>query len=403
MNHIQVQSNNSIVILHLSDLHFDGDEGDQRANERSRVFGLLLDKMKSLSDEWRPTVVCITGDIAYQNKQSGYSKAAEWVKKLLHELTIEKEGVFVCPGNHDVDRKQASFLVRPHEVEEADRVLRLPIANHFKSLFNRYEEFCKALTLFPYDFNDLQEYIVGSREYKNINFVCNNSCWCSMDNQEEHSLWLGQNFIKSLNLPLISSLENQITISLMHHPKEYYHYKEINTRDNRIATLDYLASRSHIILTGHTHGSPSKPDILKDNAIIFYGGCYESDRYHNSCSLIRLWPEELYIDFRQYEWDGGKSSWSIFHEEPNYKLRIKETLDRRYYQNTKRIQQEIGAKTEREIEEILKTINDHVTVYDYTKAINFYEENRNMLDAHKDKYKELIKQIEMVISEAKNE
>ena len=408
MNQTLTQSNGPVVILHLSDLHFDGNEGHQGSIGRSSVFDALMNEIKSLEKDWSPSVVCISGDIAYQNKQSGYEEAIEWLKKLLLELSIEREGVFVCPGNHDVDREKASFLVRPHDVGEADRVLRLPIPDHYKSLFVRYEEFCKALRLLPYDFNDSQEYFVGSREYKNINFVCNNSCWCSMDEEDENSLWLGQNFIKSLKLPLILNLDNQITISLMHHPKESYHVNERITRDQRIATLDYLASISHIILTGHTHGSPRKPDILHDNAIIFSGGCYESERYQNSYSLIRLWPERLYLDIKQYEWDVVRSSWSVFYEESNYKLRIKETLERRDYQFTEKIKQEVEAKTEREcsqteIEEIYNVIRHHVDSLDYSEAIKVYEDKRDILDSSKDKYKDLVMKIEILIAEAKDE
>lgn len=408
MNHILTRSNNSIVILHLSDLHFHGNESCQNSIDRRGVFDALINEMKSLDEGWRPNVVCITGDITYQNEPTGYEEAIKWLNKLLQQLSIEKEGVFVCPGNHDVDQEKSSFLVRPKDADEADRVLRLPIADHYKLLFLRYEEFCKTLPLHPYDFNGTQEFVIGSRIYKDTKFVCNNSCWCSMDKKDKGSLWLGQNFIKSLDLPLISSPTFPITIALLHHPREYYNESEINRYDNREATVDYVASRCHIILTGHAHGRPRKPDIICGNAIMFSGGCYVSDRYHNSCSIIRLWPEKLCIDYRQYEWDGGQSNWSIFFEDFNYKLRIKEKQDSRDYKFSKGIQQEIEAKperewSEREIEEIYNIIYSHVTSLDYTKAINVYEENLNVLDAHKDKYKESIRQIEILISEAKNE
>ena len=59
--------------------------------------------------------------------------------------------------------------------------------------------------------------------------------------------------------------------------------------------------------------------------------------------------------------------------------------------------------SQREIEVIHSSIFSHVTSYEYTKAINEYENNRKVLDAHKDKYKELIVQIEELILEARNE
>ncbi|GAX60671.1 Ser/Thr phosphatase family protein [Candidatus Scalindua japonica] len=407
MNQTLTQSENSIVILHLSDLHFDGNDNCQDSIDRQGVFGTLIDEIKSLDEEWRPNIVCITGDVAYQNKQSGYEASIEWLNTLLHELAIEKEGVFFCPGNHDVNRVKASFLVRPDKVKDADRILSLPIADHFKSLFARYEEFCKTLSLPAYCFNGSQEYIVGKRSYKDINFVCNNSCWCSMDEDDKGSLWLGLNFIKSLGLPEISNPRFPITIALFHHPKEYYNESETNRYGNRESTIDYLSSRCHIILTGHTHGRPRKPDIIHDNAIKFSGGCYISDQYRNSCSLIRLWPERMCIDYRQYEWDGGQSRWTKFYEELDYKLRIIEKFKNPDYQPAREVQQGIEAEAEREhslkeIEEIHKTIFDHITSLDNTKAIDHYEKNLNVIDAHRDKYKETIKQIELLILEAKD-
>ena len=78
------------------------------------------------------------------------------------------------------------------------------------------------------------------------------------------------------------------------------------------------------------------------------------------------------------------------------------------YQLVLDLKQEMKAKTnrecsQREIEGIYSSIYNHVTSLDYAKAIKAYEDNRDMLDFHKDKYKELIEQIEILISEAKNE
>ncbi len=404
MNQTLTLSNSPVVILHLSDLHFDGDEDGQSASERKVVFGALIEEIKALDDEWRPTVVCITGDMACENKQSGYTEAAEWLETLLQELSIEKEGLFVCPGNHDVDQGQASFLVRPHNPVEADRVLRLPIADHDRSLFDRYIDFCQKLELHPYSFNGTQEFIIGSRSYKDTNFVCNNSCWCSMDGDDKGSLWLGQQFIRSLELPLISSPEFPITIALMHHPKEYYKEDEIYSFAERASTIDYLASRCHIILTGHVHGRPRHIDTIHD-AIIFYGGCYSSRQHCNSYSLIQLWPDELSISYRQYEWNGRLSSWDMVSDEYK-KLCIKEKYDNA--ELARKVQQDSKPKIQRqysreEIEKIYNDIHRYVNSLDFPEAIKVYEDKRDVLAFHKDKYEDLIMKIEILFDEAKDE
>lgn len=397
-----------VVILHLSDLHFNGTEDIHATIERENVFSSLVNVIKDCDDEWRPTIICITGDVASRNQQSGYDKAAEWVNVLLDEFKIERKSVFVCPGNHDVDQGKASSLVRPHDANEADRVLRLPIAEHYKTLFYKYENFCNNMQFLPYIINDEQEYIFGKREYEGVNYVCINSCWCSMDNDDKDKLWIGQNFIKTLRLPKIEDVDLPVTISLLHHPRDFYHEKERYQHGKRESTFAYLADRSHIILTGHVHSRPMKPDIFCDNAIVFSGGCYVSGEYYNSFSLIRLWPDRLCLDYKQFEWDAGQDKWTIFRSDVNYKLRIKEKHDSQEYKILKQIEKEKLAtaeteKTEEDLKKILDIIFKHVSSIDYSKAILVYQENKSVIESYKDIYPDIVEKIEILISEAKNE
>ena len=84
-----------------------------------------------------------------------------------------------------------------------------------------------------------------------------------------------------------------------------------------------------------------------------------------------------------------------------------EKLSTQEIQLAREIQHDENTKTksecsQREIEEIYNSIYNHVTSLDYTKAINYYANNRDLLDANKVKHKELIKQIEILISEAED-
>jgi predicted MPP superfamily phosphohydrolase len=402
MNNTIIKQNSApIVMLHLSDLHFGCDESEQAVIDRNAVFDLLVDEMENLEEDWKPKIVCITGDVTYKNNQSGYENFSVWLSKLLKKLDIEKEGVFICPGNHEVCRDKASKLIRPKDSDEADRVLSVPIPDHYTSLFSKYENFCKSLDLVPYNFNSANDFLVGKREYMGINFICNNSCWCSMDNNDKNFLWLGKNFLKTLKLPLITNYEPPITIALTHHPWEYYHEHETNGYGKRLAAFDYLANRCHILLTGHVHARQRKTDVKCDNAIVFAGGCYISDKYENSCSLIRIWPSKFSMDFRQYEWDGGKGSWSIFDKEDNYYLRVKEKENRRKHELEKVVQPVVDL--ERELKLLLNDIKEHVNSLDNAKAMELYNDQQELIRENKDEFPELIEQIEMLILEAKNE
>lgn len=64
-------SDTPTIILHLSDLHFNGNEDICDGIDRENIFDSLITKIQGLGDAWKPNVVCITGDIASYNKQEG--------------------------------------------------------------------------------------------------------------------------------------------------------------------------------------------------------------------------------------------------------------------------------------------------------------------------------------------
>ena len=53
-----------------------------------------------------------TGDIAFQGKKEEYDIAAKYLTRLMQELDLPPERLFIVPGNHDVNRK----LYRPSDL-----------------------------------------------------------------------------------------------------------------------------------------------------------------------------------------------------------------------------------------------------------------------------------------------
>lgn len=49
------------VILHISDLHFSSNEKKKR--EKENIMNSLIDVLKQLETEWKPNVICVSGDI----------------------------------------------------------------------------------------------------------------------------------------------------------------------------------------------------------------------------------------------------------------------------------------------------------------------------------------------------
>ena len=119
------------VILHLSDLHFRQNDDLQDNTQRNNVLNELVSVVYSQNQEWRPTIICISGDIGFTGCSSDYVAAAKWLRQLLQMLSLGPDRIVVCPGNHDVDRKNLlANKHRPQTAEIADAELSIPIAEH---------------------------------------------------------------------------------------------------------------------------------------------------------------------------------------------------------------------------------------------------------------------------------
>jgi calcineurin-like phosphoesterase family protein len=310
------------VILHLSDLHFGYDKNEQKKADREIVLKELIDVLSQQESDWKPTIVCISGDIAWKAKNSDYKAAEEWINKLLHTLDIELNNVIISPGNHDVNQDKV-YIAHTKDPKKADNTLRVPVAGFFKDHFREYIKFYKKTGIPPLSFGNSPSYLVGYRIVKGVRFISCNSAWFSQNDEDEGKLWLGLNFLQYLyskdQLPVTNVIEGGlVTIALFHHPSRCLNENETNRFYNRTATLDYLAERCHLILTGHSHGCLRKADTIHQQAYIVGGGAtYSGKDYRNNFKLIKVSENGFF--YKSYEWDPQKSSkgW-ISDGEPEY-------------------------------------------------------------------------------------
>ena len=282
------------TILHLSDIHFglDGKSSQDLAN-RNVCLNSLLDELKKLESSWKPTIICVTGDIGWSGAESDYAAAKEWLDKVLASCGLSYDALVVCAGNHDSIRSVAKRIPRPKSTKEADEVLAVPIAPHFEGPFASFISFCQTAKIPALKLGDSESYLVGERIVNDVHFVVMNSAWFCKGDDDRGELWLGyphMMFMESHGQMLVEpSQDNRMTISLAHHPHEWYNENEIHTYSRRPNVMDYLANRCHLVLTGHTHGEIREPDRIADHALHFTGGAsYAGASHFNSFRLIRL-------------------------------------------------------------------------------------------------------------------
>ena len=166
------------VIMHLSDLHFGSSQAPQDADVRLLALRSLTETVCAVDACWRPTCICISGDIGYRGKASAYKEAQAWLHELLSALGLGPESLIACPGNHDMDRDVAAANPRAGSPEEADNaLLDAPRCQSWVGAFGKYGEFCRAMGILPAAYGEDASHLVGVRELQGIRFVILNSAW----------------------------------------------------------------------------------------------------------------------------------------------------------------------------------------------------------------------------------
>lgn len=242
-----------IRILHLTDFHF--------SNEKKAIpnQNRLIDAMiKSLEQEKNNIdFLFFTGDLVNSGKDL---KDFEEANKILitevqNLLNINKDDVFICPGNHDVNRGQElddikdsiNKLKNDKELDEYvlkqdGRSLKASLAN-----FNNYLKFQKEFYKNDEDILD-PLFTVHKRQKRDlpISITTINSAWRAIDsNTDSGNLLYPSHYLKSA-FEIIKK-DNALNILLLHHPLSDFKYWNQQTLED-IIFKDY-----HLMFSGHTH------------------------------------------------------------------------------------------------------------------------------------------------------
>ena len=115
---VEVMVPSDVSWLHVSDFHVGMDEYAQR-----NIFKYILGEVDaSKRSGTTPDFVFISGDLAYSGKREQFALLNDgFIVPLVTSLGDEYlEKVFIVPGNHDVDRRQARAVRRYDVLEESE-------------------------------------------------------------------------------------------------------------------------------------------------------------------------------------------------------------------------------------------------------------------------------------------
>lgn len=306
-----------MVVLHLSDLHFGYEKNDTAKAQREIALAGVIETVATVDAAWRPSVVCISGDLAWRGHLTDYEEVEKWVSQLLGTLGLTWADIIACVGNHDLDRDHAKYLARPSASGEADALFEVPMNPTLCGPFASFAAFCERVGICPLTIGETSSWLFGTITKGPLRFIVLNSAWFSRDDHDHERLWLG--------LPLLDVLATKgqfaksptkrnydtIDIALFHHPPEDLHPSERNAEHSRADTYNYLGERVDIILTGHQHQSRLLEPLRRGNGAQHFeaGATYASIGYKNSFRLMRLDSAARTVEVLGFSFDPASREW----------------------------------------------------------------------------------------------
>jgi hypothetical protein len=300
------------ILLHLSDLHFGADHTAAHVNDRDLCLQKLLDTLGSLESDWRPSILAITGDLGWAGKDDDYDKARTWLSQVSSRTNIPPQAFVLSPGNHDLVRSIASTMPRPDEIQEANNVFANGIPPYRLEPFAAYTRFCISLGVPPLVFGGKQCSVFGATTIGDLRFVVVNTAWFSKDDKDRLNLRIGMPLVKQLERDgaLITQGEldsRPLTVALLHHPAQWLHDEETRGSPSPDeGSYLYIASRCHLVLSGHTHEGALPHGRAKGGTIeISCGATFKAAGHPNQFQLIRFKTDR--IEYRQFVYEKESS------------------------------------------------------------------------------------------------
>lgn len=262
----------SIRLIHLSDIHFSRDAGVGFNPDATLRSDIINDARSALERLGGPAdAIVVSGDVAYSGQKGEYDEVAKWLDELCSQVGCREEAVYVCPGNHDVNRNVLRDNILLTDAQKAVR--EAPEASRNQELMKRLtDQSAQSLFFAPLsEFNEFAgryecSYFADAQSYAWTNdlklgdgsvlrLLGLNSVLLSGLNDQLGTLFLGANAYSIPSQPGIEYL------TICHHPPNWL----LDQKDFDAA----LSSRARVQLFGHEH--QQRIVLARDYVRVFAG------------------------------------------------------------------------------------------------------------------------------------
>ncbi len=278
--------------VHISDLHFGQAKYGKDQLQEEIVIDRLIEDLKECREVFNDLIpyVFITGDVAFSAQSHEYKKATKFISQL-EKIGLDKNKIYIVPGNHDVDRKTfVKKRTKNSRIDDTYSSLRktpAKIDNHlveaktaFKNdIWFKLNQYCSFIKTKSFQEITHQKVFWSENKADNLCFVGLNSTLLSYDDTDSPTnLALGKQQIKNA---LSDENKDKLLVVLQHHPPDWLLV-------DKQTFLNVIGDRPHLILCGHTHSQQVtiNLDLGQKEYITFNAGsAYEKEG--ESHKLIR--------------------------------------------------------------------------------------------------------------------
>jgi len=273
---------NELIWLHISDIHFHP-KVDWRDNIARRELICFLKESFENKKLPKPNLIFCTGDIAFGetrnfSMEQQYSSAIEFFDELLRCCSLNRDRLFMVPGNHDVDRSeilgdQQSRLIemaknsREHVNEINSRFSQ--VGKDHKLAMERLQKYGKFVKEYRADlFNEKHHAFAKKIDINGwkVGVGGFNSAWSCSGPEDDRHVWLGAEW--QFNFMASELGDSDIKIGLIHHPFDWLDEAEQHFSERR------ASKEFHFFLHGHTHTAWVRPS---ENCIQIAAGAVGAD------------------------------------------------------------------------------------------------------------------------------
>jgi len=291
-----------IGIIHLTDLHLTD------KTEISKKINSLIQAIENEFSIITKRYLVITGDIANQGKSKEYKNAIKILRNIKDKLNITK--IILVPGNHDCNfdndnqiRRNIIKNIGYDSIGDDGSVIEgaIKIQNEFWEFYSEFNELPN---------NRLAYELVENFDDLRLSFKCFNTAWMYSIKEKVGELFFPVKLVKNQNdnLLIAEDNKNEISISVFHHPVDWFSPNK--TINNRNEFQDYLDNISNIKLIGHEHENKSISRTNLDthiNALEFSGDIFNNNEnsIQSGFQIFKMTSSENKVIIKRYVWKNG--------------------------------------------------------------------------------------------------